>query len=180
MILDLQKIEKVIRPLIESSGYSLYDLDFQGRNLRVFIEKEQGIGINDCVEVSRLINPVMDVEDLVPGGRYELEVSSPGLDRELRRPEHFQSALGEVIHVITAEPMSSWNPPENAEDRFFEKRKKFKGELVKFENDEIILIGEGREAKVPLSGITRAYVDFEVIKQGKKSPGKKKDGKNGR
>src|ERR1035438_4623532 len=118
--MDLKKIEDVITPLIEKSGYTVYDIEFVGRTLRVSIEKPDGaVGINDCVETSRMLNPLLDVEDIISGGRYELEVSSPGLDRSLRRPEHFTRALGEKIHVTTREPLSQWN----GSDPFFEKRK---------------------------------------------------------
>ena len=73
-MLDIDKVESVIRPFIEKSGLSLYDIEFLGRILRVSIEKPGGVSLEDCVETSRLLNPLLDVEDLVPGGKYELEV----------------------------------------------------------------------------------------------------------
>jgi ribosome maturation factor RimP len=164
IILDLQKpepiIEALIRPLIEQSGYTIYDVEFVGRTLRVSIERPDGtVSIDDCVETSRMINPLLDVEDVIPGGRYELEVSSPGLDRPLRRPEHFTRTIGEKIHVTTREPMSIWN----GADAFFDKRKNVRGILVEFDGSTLKLKEEGgHDVVIPLDAVTRAYVDFEL------------------
>jgi ribosome maturation factor RimP len=161
------KIEELIRPLIESSGLTLYDVEFVGRILRVSIEKVGGVGINECVETSRMLNPLLDVEDVVSGGSYELEVSSPGLDRNLRRPEHFQGALGEKIKLTTGQPLVKWN----VSDAYFEKRKNFSGVLKEYNEGFLIIIDESREVKIPLSEVTRAYIDFELKttpKKGKK------------
>ena len=169
--MDLEKVEAVIRPAIEGSGFQLYDIEFSGRILRVTIDKPDGVGINDCADVSRLLNPLLDVEELVPGGKYELEVSSPGLDRALRRPEHFQSVMGKRIHVTTLRSLGDWNKVDSPEDRFFETRKNFKGELLSVDGDLIKISTEGREALIPLKMISKAYVDFELKttpKKGKK------------
>lgn len=176
----------LIRPLIESNGVSLYDVEMIGRTLRVSIEKKpDGVTVEDCVEASRLINPLLDVEDVVPGGAYELEVSSPGLDRHLRKPQHFQEALGERIHVTTREPLSVWN----GNDAFFEKRRNVRGVLKEFNNETKTLVvsadgganvGEGRDVKIPLDAVTRAYIDFELKptpKPGKPSGGAQQKGK---
>jgi ribosome maturation factor RimP len=163
--LDLGKIEEVIRPLIEKSGFKLYDVEFQGRTLRISIEKPGGVSLEDCVETSRMLNPLLDVEDFVPGS-YDLEVSSPGLDRSLRKPEHFTAVLNEHIHVSTNEPMSNWN-----HGGFFERRKRIKGQLVAFDGVTLKLTSEGHDVTIPLNAITKAYVDFELKttpKKGKK------------
>ncbi len=170
--MDLLKIESVIRPLIEGSGFSLYDLEFHGRSLTVYIQKEGGVTVSDCAETSRLLNPVLDVEGLITGGAYDLEVSSPGLDRDLKKKRHFEGAIGDMIHVVTSESLSNWNEAENDEDKFFEKRKKIKGELTKVGDDAIEVLCDGRTAKIPLVNIIRAYVDFEVVKGLKKGPNK--------
>ncbi len=166
--MDLQKIEEVIRPLVEQNGLRLYDVEFQGRTLKVFIHKDGGASINDCAETSRLLNPVLDVEDLVPGGRWELEVSTPGLDRDLKKPHHFESALGEMIHVITTQPLSNWNKGTDENDKFFEKRKKIKGKLIKFDQSNLEIETDGRMVIVPIHNLSRAYVNFELIKGPKK------------
>jgi ribosome maturation factor RimP len=166
--LDLQKIENLIRPLIEQSGCTLYDIEFQGRVLRVSIEKPGGVSIEDCAETSRTINPVLDVEDVVPGGHYELEVSSPGLNRSLKKPEHFNGAVGEKINVSTSEPMAKWN---DASDEWYGTRKRVTGTLTEFDGNWLKVNADGRDVKIPLSGVTRANVDFELKttpKKGKK------------
>ncbi len=158
--MDLKKVEDLITPLIEKSGYTVYDIEFVGRTLRVSIEKPDGqVGINDCVETSRLLNPLLDVEDLISGGRYELEVSSPGLDRSLSRPEHFQRALGEKIHVTTRDALSTWNGSEP----FYEKRRNIKGLIKEFDGTTLKLTEDGgREVVVPFDNVVKAYMDFEI------------------
>jgi ribosome maturation factor RimP len=175
---SLNKIEELIRPLVEGSGLNIYDVEFVGRTLRVSIEKPkkedspEGVSITDCVETSRLLNAVLDVEDIVPGGAYELEVSSPGLDRSLRKPEHYIRSLGERIHVTTKDAMSQWNGSEP----FFEKRRNLRGILKEFDQTDLgltlkVVVEGGREVRVPFDNITRAYIDFEIQttpKKGKK------------
>lgn len=165
--MDLQKIEAVIRPVVEGSGLHLYDLEFVGRSLRISIFKSDGVTLEDCAEVSRLLNPLLDVEDVVPGGRYELEVSSPGLDRRLKTPEHFRLAMNETIKVETSTPMSEWNPG----DSFFEGRCKVKGILKSIDGPNLKLEAEGKDVVLPLEAIKKAKVDFQLKvtpKKGKK------------
>jgi ribosome maturation factor RimP len=163
--LDLTKIEAVIRPAIEGSGLKLYDIEFSGRILRVMIERADGqVGVNDCAETSRLLSPLLDVEDVIPGGAYELEVSSPGLDRQLRRPEHFQGAVGSRIRVSTREPMSTWN----GEDAYYLKRRNLKARLKDFDGVNLKLEAEGRMTTVPVTEVSSASVEFELVKNPKK------------
>lgn len=98
----MTKLEGIAREVASREGCELYDLEFvgsgQGRILRVYIDKTPGpVGIEDCSNVSKGLNLLLDVEDLIPGDNYYLEVSSPGLERELKRPEHFARAVGEKI-----------------------------------------------------------------------------------
>ncbi|MGB5346901.1 MAG: ribosome maturation factor RimP, partial [Woeseia sp.] len=87
-----EELRRVLEPSIERLGYELSDIEAKlgGRDgvLRVFIDRPEGIGLEDCEAVSRQISALLDVEDPLPG-RYVLEVSSPGLDRRLTKPEHF-------------------------------------------------------------------------------------------
>jgi ribosome maturation factor RimP len=97
-----EKLIALCEPLLGQLGYELVDLEYApGRShavVRVFIDRPQGIGIDDCEHVSRELGALMDVEDPVPVA-YTLEVSSPGLDRVLRIPAHFQRFVGERIWV---------------------------------------------------------------------------------
>jgi len=85
------------------------ELEFHGggksRMLRVFIDKPGGVTHEDCANVSHEVGTILDVEDAVPGGSYLLEVSSPGLDRKLARPEDYQRFLGSLVKLTTREPV---------------------------------------------------------------------------
>ncbi len=101
---QLEQIRKFAEEVAAREGCELYDLEYRegpGRILRVFIDKSSGggVGIEDCVNVSRGLNLRLDVEDAVPGGHYDLEVSSPGLDRKLTQLWHFERAIGQTVQV---------------------------------------------------------------------------------
>ena len=95
-----EKLMALSEPLLAQLGYELVDLDYAaGRRhalVRVFIDRPQGVGVDDCERVSHELAALLDVEDPVPIA-YTLEVSSPGLDRVLRTPAHFQRFVGERI-----------------------------------------------------------------------------------
>jgi ribosome maturation factor RimP len=94
---SLQKIEILANDVALREGVKIYDIEFsggaQGRILRIYIDKEGGVGVDDCANVSRGLNLLLDVEDPIPGGKYVLEVSSPGLDRVLKKNWHFEQAV---------------------------------------------------------------------------------------
>lgn len=154
------KIESVVKPLIEGQGLMLYDLEFIGRTLRVTIHKSGGVSISDCSDVSRLLDTVLDVEEVIPGGAYDLEVTSPGLERSLKRKDHFETAVGETVNVVTEEPMSNWN----ADDRFFSGRKHLLGKLESVGEDFLKMSQDGHSVQLPLAAVKRAQVKFEVVK----------------
>ena len=97
-----EELKRLLEAPIERLGYELSDLEVKlgGRDgvLRVFIDRPEGIGLEDCEVVSRQVSALLDVEDPLPG-HYVLEVSSPGLDRRLTKPEHYQRFLGEEVKV---------------------------------------------------------------------------------
>jgi len=97
-----EKLIALCEPLLGQLGFELVDLEYApGRTqsvVRVFIDRAQGVGIEDCEHVSRELSALLDVEDPVPTA-YALEVSSPGLDRVLRTPAHFQRFVGERMWV---------------------------------------------------------------------------------
>lgn len=112
----MTKLEGIALDAATRSSCKLYDVEFLGtgggRTLRIFIDKAEGqVGIEDCSNVSRALNEVLDAdENLIPGGPYSLEVSSPGLDRDLRREEHFHLVVGKKIWVRLARPLSEVAP----------------------------------------------------------------------
>lgn len=97
-----EKVFGLIKETVEAQGVELWDVRFvkEGAShyLRVFIDKSEGISINDCTDVSHAIDPIIDEADPIDISYY-LEVSSPGLQRELSRPEHFEKMLGRVVNV---------------------------------------------------------------------------------
>ena len=102
----MSKVEEsvwtAVEPVITDLGYSIYDVEYlkEGTNwyLRVYIDKNEGISIEDCETVSRAIDPVLDKLDPIKTP-YTLEVSSPGIERVLRRDEHFERYMGEEVEV---------------------------------------------------------------------------------
>lgn len=95
------------QPVVEGLGCTLWDVEYVREGgewfLRLYIDKEGGVGIDDCEAVSRAVDPILDQEDPVPG-RYHFEVSSAGLERPLRRPEHLAWSLGKTVAVRLYRP----------------------------------------------------------------------------
>lgn len=100
MVTMLNTIEQVVAPLLERHGLHLYDLEHAGPILRVLVDHPGGVDLDVLTKVTRELSSVLDDVETLPG-RYTLEVSSPGLERPLRRPEHFASAVGTQISLKT-------------------------------------------------------------------------------
>lgn len=102
------RVWEMALPLAQQLGLSVWDVQYvkEGADwvLRVCIDKEGGVGIDDCVDMTHALNPVLDKEDPVPQ-EYTLEVASPGLNRKLMRPEHFQAYMGEPVRARLIRPM---------------------------------------------------------------------------
>lgn len=123
-----EKVEDLLKPIIENLGYNLFDVIYvkeaKDYYLRIFIDSEKGISIDDCEKVSNAINDILDEKDYIKE-QYFLEVSSAGLERVLRRDEHLQANIGNEIEVKLF--------------KNFENSKVFQGILEKFDNDFIVL-----------------------------------------
>lgn len=102
------RVRELCEPLARELGLAVWDVQYQKEGaewvLRIYIDKEGGVGIEDCVNMSRAIDPVLDAEDPVPQ-EYVLEVSSPGLNRKLTRPEHFEAYMGEPVRARLIRPL---------------------------------------------------------------------------
>ena len=100
----LERLNGLLEPCVESMGYELADLELRrehrGQVLRLFIDRESGIALDDCERVSGQISALLDVEDPIQG-HYSLEVSSPGLDRKLAKPQHFDRFAGRRVRINT-------------------------------------------------------------------------------
>ncbi|MGI6255742.1 MAG: ribosome maturation factor RimP [Acutalibacter sp.] len=103
-----QRVWQLSQPLAQELGLSLWDVQFvkEGADwfLRVFIDKEGGVSIDDCVDMTHALSPVLDKEDPIPQ-EYLLEVSSPGIDRKLTRPEHFAAYVGRPVSARLIRPL---------------------------------------------------------------------------
>ena len=109
MALDLEQVREIAKRVTSSSGLELVDVEFRGggnsRMLRITIDKPAGVTHEDCANVSREVGTILDIEDAIPGS-YLLEVTSPGLDRELSRPVEFERFVGSLIRLTTREPVN--------------------------------------------------------------------------
>lgn len=109
MALDMEHVRGIVERVAASRGLEVVEVDFRGggkaRMLRVFIDKPGGVTHEDCANVSHEVGTILDVEDAVPGGSYLLEISSPGLDRELVRPADYERFAGSLVKVTTREPV---------------------------------------------------------------------------
>ncbi|GAB4511248.1 MAG: ribosome maturation factor RimP [Sulfuricaulis sp.] len=101
-------LRKLLEPGVSAMGFELVDLEVAGSHhnptLRVYIDSPRGVNVDDCAKVSRQLSALLDVEDPLPG-HYILEVSSPGLDRPLVKPEDFKRYIGETIKVKMQQPV---------------------------------------------------------------------------
>ena len=142
---------KLLEPTVERLGYELVDLEARlggkGGLVRVFIDKPGGIDLDDCETVSRAVSALLDVEDPVPGN-YNLEVSSPGLDRKLTKVEHFQRFEGDTVNVKMRFPI--------------EGRRRFRGTLVSSDDENIVVEVDGESHSLPLKTIDTARLVPEV------------------
>ena len=151
-----QQLIEMLKPVVEALGYEFWGLEYiaQGKNsvLRIFIDGENGINVDDCAAVSRQVSGVMDVEDPI-SSEYNLEVSSPGLDRPIFTLEQFESIVGEFVDIKLRYA--------------FEGRRKFKGKLVGIEDGEDIVIHvDNHEYLLPIDSIDKANLIYQE-KQGK-------------
>ena len=139
------ELKKLLEPMIERLGYEVIDLEVRlsgGSGLvRLFIDKPDGVDLDDCEKVSVAVSALLDVEDPVPGN-YNLEVSSPGLDRKLTKPAHFQRFAGETVKVQTRFPI--------------EGRRRFRGTLVSSDDENIVVEVDGESFSLPLKTIDTA------------------------
>src|SRR4030067_1840079 len=145
------KITEMITPVINAMGIELYDVEFSKMKskglLRVFIEKQDGVTIDDCGRVSREIEAVLDVEDPIPFA-YIIEVSSPGLDRPLKELNDFKRYSGKMVRVITHEPI--------------DKQTFFIGKIIDVvDNDISFLLPKDRRVIIPYKNISKARLEVE-------------------
>src|SRR5205807_7919739 len=110
MALDVDRVREIAERVGASTGLEIVEVELRGggkaRMLRIFIDKSGGVTHEDCANFSREVGTILDVEDVIPGGEYLLEVSSPGLDRKLVKPDDFRRFAGSRVKIMTREPVA--------------------------------------------------------------------------
>lgn len=149
--MQFERIRDAAERAAQSAGVEVVDVEWKvgkQRFLRVFIDKPEGVSHRDCQAVSEQLGVLLDVEDLVPGSRYVLEVSSPGLDRKLTKAGEFERFTGRLARISTSEPV------ENS--KFFE------GRLAGYSEGQVKIEVQGRIVSVPFAAIRKANLVVEL------------------
>lgn len=147
MATKTEQLIDLLEPVVTGMGFDFWGLEFisQGRHsvLRVFIDAEKGIHVDDCAAVSRQISSVMDVEDPI-SSEYNLEVSSPGMDRPLFQLAQYEKFVGQRVQIRLRVP--------------FEGRRNFTGLLKGVEGDEVVVEVDNAEYLLPIDTIDKANI----------------------
>lgn len=148
----VDKVREIAERVGGSEGVEIVDVQLlgggNGRVLRIFIDKPQGVTHADCEFISMNVGTILDVEDTIPGGRYTLEVSSPGVERRLSRPQEYQRFLGHKIKVVLRQAVDG--------------QKHWAGMLKNFADGTITLEpSPGKSVEFPLEQVERANLKFE-------------------
>lgn len=155
------RLWETLEPYLEAEGVELDDLDVRGRGngrlVRVTVDAPGGIGVDRIAEISRGVSRLLDEGDPVPGS-YTLEVSSPGLERPLRRPRHFAKSVGREVDVKTAEEI--------------EGAQRHRGVLERVDARTMQVLVDGAERTIPMESVTQAKTVFRWEKAPK--PGGKR------
>ncbi len=142
-----EKLTDMLEPGVEALGFELVGVEFvrAGKHsiLRVYIDHENGITVDDCADVSYQVSAILDVEDPI-STEYNLEVSSPGMDRPLFKESHYQAAVGEVVQVRLAMPMDN--------------RRNFKGQVLAVEDGVVNIEVDGQQFQLAVANIEKGNV----------------------
>ena len=146
---SVNKVAQLVSPTVEALGLQLWGIEHSSQGkysvLRIFIERDTGVTINDCEQVSRQVSAILDVEDPI-AGEYTLEVSSPGTDRPLFTVEQFQQYCGEEVDIRMRSPIDG--------------RRKFKGMLRNVVNRVVQIEVEGSSFELPHEEIEKANIVY--------------------
>ena len=146
-----ERVEALVAPCITELGYRIWDVEYvkEGAEwyLRVTLDSDDGIDIDDCEKVSRAINPIIDEADPIEYFYY-LEVSSPGLERVLRKSEHFEASIGSEVEIRL------FAPDEN-------KKKSYVGILSAYDEETLTIEVDQASQKIPMSKISKVQTVFD-------------------
>jgi len=146
------KIEEIAQRVAGSEGIEVVEVEVKGggmhRFVRISIDKPEGVTHGDCELISQQVGTILDVEDVVPGGRYTLEVSSPGVERKLLKPQDYQRFQGKKAKITLRDPL--------------EGRRNWEGTLAGIENGEVLVeTAPGQSIRFPLDNVQKANLKFE-------------------
>lgn len=147
----VEKVTEIVERAGRPQGIEPVEVEFAGsgsrRVLRIYIDKPEGVTHADCEYISQYVGTVLDVEDVIPGGKYTLEVSSPGVERKLTRPRDFERFTGQPVKVVLKEAMNG--------------RKHWDGRLAAFSGDTLTIEPErGEPLRIRLDQVARANLKF--------------------
>ncbi len=146
-----EKVYNLVELAILRKGMELVDLEWQrersGWVLRLYIDKPGGVTIGDCAKISEIVGKILDREDLIHHP-YNLEVSSPGIERPLKKKEHFERFRGEKAKITLKDPMGG--------------RRKISGIILEVEEDTVKIEAEGKVWEIRLSNIKKANLQPEI------------------
>lgn len=146
------KIEEIAQRVAESEGIEVVEVEVKGggnnRFIRISIDKPEGVTHGDCELVSQQVGTILDVEDVVPGGHYTLEVSSPGVERKLLKPQDYQRFQGKKARISLRDAVQG--------------RRNWEGTLAGLESGEVLLeTAPGQTVRLPFDQVRKANLKFD-------------------
>jgi ribosome maturation factor RimP len=146
------KVQEIAERVAASEGLEVVEVQLLGgggaRVLRIFIDKPEGVTHGDCETISQNVGTILDVEDVIPGAHYTLEVSSPGVERKLTKPRDFERFVGQKVKIALRQPI--------------ENQRHYMGTLKSFAEGILTLEpSPGKSVEVPLDQVEKANLKFE-------------------
>jgi ribosome maturation factor RimP len=148
----VERVTGIAERVGRSEGIEIVEVEFLGsgktRVLRIYIDKPEGVSHADCELISHQVGTILDVEDVIPGAGYHLEVSSPGVERKLRKPADYQRFTGHKAKIVLSEPV--------------EEQRHWEGTLRGLDGNHVALEpSEGKLVRIPLDSIRRANLKYD-------------------
>ena len=145
-----QKLFILAKKIADQHSVDIFDIEILGKGkmlLRVMIDKPEGVTLDDCEQFSRSLSALLDIEDPFEGP-YTLEVSSPGINRPLKKPEDFENNTGKLARIVTSEKINN--------------QSFFIGRILKVRDNIIVIMTKEKEIKIPFDKIKKANLEIEI------------------
>lgn len=147
----IARVRELAEPIINEQNLELVDIEYSWGKLRITIDKENGVTLNDCTRISKEVGYILEIRDVITHP-YHLEVSSPGLERPLKTPRDFEKFLGRKVNIITSELLNGQG--------------NFRGTLKLIQDGNVHLDIEGKYWEIPLTSIGKAKLIYEFPEKG--------------